>query len=149
MSHDRCYRLVLERQFASGLPDRVARLNRLLHAQHHAVPLGQAERLHRLCRAALPGLFAGVRVQRSEAAVDAVFFGAHLLPSGVTAPVTGDRPRCLYGDELAAAQEVLRALRPSRVPGLEPALVPHLSALRLYLRHVDASQMRWVTWVAC
>lgn len=148
MSHDRCFRLIPESAFAPGLPDRSVRLMRLLRTQHHTVPERLAEHLHLRCRGAVPNLFAGVRVGRAELAVDHLFLGAETMRGGRAIFDTGSWPRLVHGPPLAWAQEVLRALRPSRLPALTSAEAHHLSALRTHLRHVDADRMRWVTWVA-
>ena len=119
----------------------------LLRTHHHTTSEPLADRLHARCRAAVPALFFGVRVARAQTAVDHLFYGAGPMKGGRAIFDTGSWPREVHGAELAWAQQVLRALRPSRVPGLTAHEAPHLSALRTHLRHVAPHEMRWVTWV--
>lgn len=148
MSHRRHYTLVPEEAFAPERPDRVARLERFLLQSHHAMGLSAADRLEAACLDAVPALFDGVRVERASSSVRVLMRGQAPMAPGLTVPTTGDVPRATWGAPLADAQLVLRALRPSRVPGAGPELRPHLSALRVLLHHVVPDRLRLVTWVA-
>jgi hypothetical protein len=152
MSHFRSYCLIPETAFARGLVDssfqnRGERLLRHIRQPHHSIPLNWAVSLHRACQDALVELFSGVRLPRAQRAVDHLFFGDLPIHRSLRVPVTGDIPRGIHGTALAQAQEVLRALRPSRVPGLTDPLKPHHTRLRVLLNHVDPHQMRWVTFI--
>jgi hypothetical protein len=146
--HLRHHTLVLEEDFDPARPDRLARLRRFIQRSHHAMPLDAAERLEAACLAAVPALFDGLRIERAAASVRWLMRGQAPMADGLVVPGTGDIPRAVGGVPLAEAMIVLRALRPSRVPLAGPALVPHLSALRVLLRCAVPDRLRLVTWVA-
>lgn len=146
MSLHRHYTLVPDAELA---PDRAARLARHLRRSHHAMRVGAAERLEAACLDAVPDLFDGVRVARAADSVRVLMRGQAPAAPGLHMPITRDIPRATWGPTLAEAQIVLRALRPSRVRGAGPDLLPHLSALRVLLRYVVPTELRLVTWVAC
>lgn len=147
MGHDRRFTILTELQLRPGRPNRAAWLARRLKQAHHTMPLRAADRLEIAWLQALPALFSGDGLARAERLVPALLRGVHPLHPNLRIPITSDIPRWLGGDDLARAQVVLRALRPSRVPGLTPLLQPHSTALRTLLRHVDSQAARLVTWV--
>ena len=147
LSHDRCFSLVLESALARGQVHQLDRLERMFARPHLAVSVRVADRLRDACDLAVADLFSGVRLPRAKRAVVHLFEGQAPVHRQLRVPITGDLPRGLAGPGLAEAQEVLRALRPGRVPDLDDAMRSTLSGMRTLLRHVDAQRMRWVTWV--
>jgi len=148
MSHDRCYALIPESAFERGRPNKAEQLRTWLSRPHHAMPHRLSDRLHQACQDALPDLFSGARLPGAQRAVEQLFYGDTPLHRLLRVEITGDIPRGLHGFQLAAAQEVLRALRPSRIPGLDEAMRVHHARVRVLLKAVDPGRMRWVTWVA-